>query len=207
PSPFTAYGVYLGMKRAAKEVFGTDDLHGKTISVQGLGSVGFALCERLHQDGASLIVSDINSDRVACAVEKFQATAVDGDEIYDAKADIFSPNALGGTLNEKNIARLRVKLVAGGANNVLHETKDAERLAQRGIFYVPDFVINAGGVINVADELNGYDRTRVLRHIEQIIPENISEIIQKTKRTGKNGHEVAIALAKARLASALYCEC
>ena len=153
PAPFTALGTYRGIKAAAKHQFGSDDLNGKTVAIQGLGSVGFYLCEHLHKDGARIIVTDINQDAVHRAVERFGAVAVGLDEIYGVDADIYAPCALGATLNDETIPQLKVRIVAGCANNQLKEARHGEVLRQKGILYAPDYVINAGGIINVAFEM------------------------------------------------------
>src|SRR5699024_2925673 len=123
PSPITAYGIYKGIKAAAKETFGTDSLEGKTIAVQGVGNVAFALCEYLHDEGANLIVTDINEAAVQRAVEAFGATAVGPDEIYGVECDIFSPCALGAIINDETIPQFKAKMIAGSANNQLAEEK------------------------------------------------------------------------------------
>lgn len=168
PSPVTAFGIYKGMKAAAKEAFGSDSLTDKVIAVQGVGHVAFTLCEHLHAEGARLIVTDINEAAVQRAVEQFGATAVGTDEIYSQEADIFAPCALGAILNDDTIPQLKVKVIAGSANNQLKEPKHGDQLHELGIVYAPDYVINAGGVINVADELQGYDRERALKRVEGI---------------------------------------
>ncbi len=161
PAPFTALGTYRGIKAAAKHQFGSDDLSGKTVAVQGLGSVGFYLCEHLHRDGAKLIVTDINQDAVQRAVAQFGAVAVGLDDIYSVEADIYAPCALGATVNDDTISQLKVGIIAGCANNQLKEARHGEVLRQKGILYAPDYVINAGGIINVAFEMRpqGYSET------------------------------------------------
>lgn len=153
PAPFTALGTYRGIKAAALHQFGSDNLAGKTVAVQGLGSVGFYLCEYLHKEGAQLIVTDINQDAVQRAVNQFGATAVGLHEIYAVDADIYAPCALGATINDDTIAQLKARVVAGCANNQLKEARHGEVLRQKGILYAPDYVINAGGIINVAFEM------------------------------------------------------
>ncbi len=159
PGPFTALGTYKGIKAAAKHKFGTDNLEGKTVAIQGLGSVGFYLCEHLHQEGARLIVTDINQDAVSRAVAKFGATAVGLDEIYSQQCDIYAPCALGATINDHTIEQFQCKIIAGCANNQLKEPRHGDMLRQKGILYAPDYVINAGGIINVSLELRpqGYN--------------------------------------------------
>ncbi|MBC2367378.1 Glu/Leu/Phe/Val dehydrogenase [Listeria booriae] len=169
PSPMTALGVYSAMKRTALEAFGTDTLADKTVAVQGVGNVAYALCELLHKDGAKLVVTDINQEAVNRAVAAFGAKAVAPDEIYDVDADIFAPCALGGVLNDTTIPRLKVKAVCGSSNNQLLQTiHHGQMLADRGILYAPDYIVNAGGVINVADELSRYNEERAKHKIGEI---------------------------------------
>ncbi|MBC2282756.1 Glu/Leu/Phe/Val dehydrogenase [Listeria booriae] len=169
PSPMTALGVYSAMKRTALEAFGTDTLADKTVAVQGVGNVAYALCELLHKDGAKLVVTDINQEAVNRAVAAFGAKAVAPDEIYDVDADIFAPCALGGVLNDTTIPRLKVKAVCGSSNNQLLQTiHHGQMLADRGILYAPDYIVNAGGVINVADELSRYNEERAKHKIGDI---------------------------------------
>lgn len=170
PSPATAYGVYRGMKACAKQVWGDESLKGRTVAVQGLGHVGFYLCKHLADEGAKLIVTDIFPEPLERAVKQFGATAVKPEEIYGVAADIYAPCALGATVNDETIPQLQVKIVAGSANNQLQEPRHADRLAARGILYAPDFIINGGGVVNVAEELNpsGYNRDRSYAKIGQI---------------------------------------
>ncbi|HZW68090.1 MAG TPA: Glu/Leu/Phe/Val dehydrogenase [Pseudogracilibacillus sp.] len=168
PSPVTSLGIYYGMKAAAKEAYGDDSLKGKTIAVQGVGQVAYHLCQHLYQEGANLIVTDINQEAVARAVEDFKASAVQPDEIYDVDCDIYSPCALGGTLNDDTISRLKAKIIAGSANNQLEEERHGLVLHEKGVIYAPDYVINSGGVINVAEELVGYNRDRALNKVKSI---------------------------------------
>lgn len=168
PSPITSFGIYKGMKATAKAAFGTDSLAGKTIAVQGVGTVAYHLCKHLHEEGAKLIVTDINKAAVERAVAGFQATAVAPDDIYRVECDIFSPCALGGIINDETIPLLKAKAIAGSANNQLLENRHGDLLHEKGIIYAPDYVINSGGVINVADELQGYNRERVFKKVEGI---------------------------------------
>lgn len=159
PAPFTALGTYRGIKAAALHKYGSDNLAGKTVAVQGLGSVGFYLCEHLHKEGARLIVTDINQDAVKRAEEQFGATAVGLNDIYAVEADIYAPCALGATINDDTLPQLKATIVAGCANNQLKEARHGDLLRQKGILYAPDYVINAGGIINVAFEMRpqGYN--------------------------------------------------
>ncbi|WP_088006386.1 branched-chain amino acid dehydrogenase [Indiicoccus explosivorum] len=198
PSPVTAYGCFLGIKAAAKEAFGDDSLEGKTVTVQGVGNVAFTLCRHLHEDGAKLIVTDINKEAVQRAVEEFGATAVEPDEIYSQEADIFAPCALGAIINDETIPQLKVKVVAGSANNQLKEERHGDMLEERGIVYAPDFVINAGGVINVADELYGYNQERAMKRVETIY-DSITRIFAISKRDGIPSYQAADRLAEERI--------
>jgi leucine dehydrogenase len=201
PSPATAYGVYYGMKAAAMEAFGSDSLQGRTVAVQGVGSVAYQLCSYLHDEGAKLIVTDICREPMERAVKQFGATAVDPADIYDAACDIYSPCALGATINDDTLARLKAKVIAGSANNQLEqEDRHGERLHELGIAYAPDFVINAGGVINIADELNGYNQTRAYSKIKEIYT-SISHIFDISRREGISSYAAAARLAEQRMTS------
>lgn len=199
PSPVTAYGVYVGMKAAAKEAFGSDDLKGLTVAIQGVGNVSFNLCKHLHGEGAKLIVTDINKDAVERAVEAFGAKAVDINEIYSVECDIFSPCALGAIMNDETIPQLKAKVIAGAANNQLKETKHGDMIADLGIVYAPDYVINAGGVINVADELYGYNRERAMKKVETIY-NKIETIFEISKRDQIPTYLAADRMAEERIA-------
>ncbi|KGR91463.1 leucine dehydrogenase [Ureibacillus massiliensis 4400831 = CIP 108448 = CCUG 49529] len=199
PSPVTAYGVYLGMKAAAKEAFGVDSLKGKKVAVQGLGNVAYSLCEYLHKEGAVLIVTDINQNAVIRAMNDFGAKAVSPDEIYNQEVDIFSPCALGGIINEETIPKFKGKVIAGSANNQLKESRHGQMIHEAGIIYAPDYVINAGGVINVADELYGYNRERAMKRVETIY-DNLSKIFRISKEENIPTYLAADRLAEERLA-------
>ena len=168
PSPVTAYGVYNGIKAAAKHRFGSDSVAGKTVTVQGVGHVGYYLCEYLAKEGANLVVTDIDQAKVARVVRDFGARAVGPDEIYDVEADVYAPSALGATVNDQTIPRLKVQIVAGAANNVLAEDRHGDTLHQKGILYAPDYVVNAGGLINVYGELKGWTAERSMQKAADI---------------------------------------
>ena len=168
PSPVTARGVFRSIQASAKHRWGSDSLEGKAVAVQGLGHVGYYLCKELNAAGAKLIVTDIDAARVKRVVDEFGATAVEHDSIFGVKADIFAPCALGGIINDKTLPQLRVEIVAGGANNQLLEERHGEKIEARGILYAPDYVANAGGVINVYSELAGWTRERSLRKADEI---------------------------------------
>ncbi|MED1739664.1 branched-chain amino acid dehydrogenase [Bacillus swezeyi] len=198
PSPVTAYGVYKGMKAAAKEAFGTDSLAGKTVAVQGVGNVAYNLCRHLHEEGAKLIVTDINKEAVERAVAEFGARAVDPDDIYSQDCDIYAPCALGATINDDTIPQLKAKVIAGAANNQLKETRHGDQIHDMGIVYAPDYVINAGGVINVADELYGYNSERALKKVEGIYG-NIERVLEISKRDRIPAYLAADRLAEERI--------
>ena len=168
PSPVTAHGVFRAIQASANWRWDSDDLAGKTVSVQGCGHVGYYLAKELSEAGARIIATDIDPERVRRVVEEFSAKAVDPDAIYDADADIFAPCALGGIINDETIPRLKVEIVAGGANNQLLEERHGDELARRGVLYAPDYVANAGGVINVYRELAGWDADHALRKASEI---------------------------------------
>ncbi len=199
PSPATAYGVYCGIKAASDVVWGQENLKGKTISVQGVGSVGYYLCKHLHSEGANLIVTDIYEDAVNKVVTEFGAKAVKPEEIYDQEADIFAPCALGAILNDDTIPRIKAKIIAGAANNQLKDEKaHGEALQKRGITYVPDYVINAGGVMNVSEELRGYNKDRAYRKIATIA-DSIKRVFEISERDVITPHDAASKVAEERL--------
>jgi leucine dehydrogenase len=169
PSPVTAYGVYLGMKASAKERFGNDSLANKKILVQGIGKVGFHLVEHLSGEGAKIYVNDISKDNIARALQLPNVEYVDAETMFDLDIDIYAPCALGGTINDNSLSRLKCSIIAGGANNqLLDEALHGQMVLQKGILLAPDFVINAGGLINVYLELEGYNRDRAYKRTEGI---------------------------------------
>jgi leucine dehydrogenase len=198
PSPVTAYGVYRGMKAAAQEAFGTDSLAGKVVAVQGVGNVAYNLCKHLHEEGAQLIVTDISKEAVRRAVEDFNAKAVEPNDIYGVDCDIYAPCALGATINDVTIPQLKARVIAGAANNQLRDTKHGDLIHEMGVVYAPDYVINAGGVINVADELYGYNSERALKKVEGIY-NNIARVIEIAKRDGIPTYKAADRLAEERI--------
>jgi leucine dehydrogenase len=168
PSPVTAHGVFRAIQASAKERWGKDDIANKVIAVQGCGHVGYYLAKELHEAGAKLIVTDIDAERVKRVVKDFGAKAVKTDEIYGQKAHIFAPCALGAVINDKTLPQFKVEIVAGAANNVLLEEKHGDALEKKHILYAPDYVANAGGVINVYGELAGWTSARALRKADEI---------------------------------------
>lgn len=169
PSPFTAHGTFCGIKAALKKAKGSDELNGVKIAVEGIGNVGYHLCKELHENGAKLYVSDVDSTAVARAVAEFKATAVKCDELYGLDVDVYAPCALGATVNDETIAKLKCSAIAGAANNQLKdEVKHGAELKKRGIVYAPDYVTNAGGLINVYTEINGGGRELAWAKAEDI---------------------------------------
>lgn len=165
PSPVTAYGVLQGMKACALEAFGNADLRGRTVALMGVGKVGYALCGYLVEEGAKVTIGDIDVDNLARAVADHGVDTVPLDEVHKQEVDIFAPCALGGIVNDDTISEFRCKVIAGAANNQLARDELGDKLRGMGILYAPDFVINAGGLINVEDELRGYDRERAMSKV------------------------------------------
>lgn len=201
PSPFTAFGVYHGLKATARELFGTADLAGRTIAVQGLGHVGQYLCQHLAAEGARLIVADLDADKVADHMARYGATAADAGAIHAAACDIYAPCALGATINDRSLGDIRAKGIAGAANNQLSVPEMATELARRGILYAPDYVINAGGIISVSAEVTGtFDQAAIMAR-SAAIGETVSSIFARAKATGETTADVADTLARERLAA------
>ena len=183
PSPVTAHGVFRAIQASAKERWGSDDLSTRIVSLQGCGHVGYYLAKELHEAGAKLIVTDIDPERVKRVVNEFGARPCTADEIYTIQADIFAPCALGAIINDKTIPLLKVEIVAGAANNQLLEERHGDELERRGVMYTPDYVANAGGVINVYSELAGWTPARSFRKADEIY-ETVLKVfaISKTDR-------------------------
>lgn len=201
PSPVTGYGVYMGMKAAARHQWGKDSLKGRSVAVQGCGKVAFYLCQHLAGEGAQLIVTDIDQDKVRRVVEETGATAVEPEAIYDQKADIFAPCALGAILNDDTLRRLKVEIIAGGANNQLaEEDRHGRMVDERGILYVPDYVINAGGLINVYGEISGWGQERSKRKAQEIY-ETILRIFAIAERDAIPAYQAADRVAEERIAA------
>lgn len=199
PSPVTAYGVYVGMKACAKEKWGNDSLRGRKIAVQGAGHVARYLCEHLYSEGAELYITDIVDDKVKAVLETVKAHVVKPEEIYDTDAEIFAPTALGGIINDETIAKLKCEIIAGGANNQLEdEDKHGKMLLEKGILYAPDYVINAGGLINVSNELEGYRQDRAMKQAEAIY-DIVSKVLAISKEQNIPTHTASNKLAEERL--------
>jgi leucine dehydrogenase len=198
PSPVTAYGVYMGMKAAARVRWGSDDLAGKTVAVQGAGKVAYYLARHLHAEGVSIIVTDIDAAKVRRCVDEFGAKAVAPDAIYDQKADIYAPCALGAVINDDTLKRLKVAVIAGGANNQLAEPRHGDALEAKGMLYAPDYVINGGGVINVYGELHRWPEERSRKKAGEIY-DTILRIFEIARRDGIPSYRAADRLAEERI--------
>ena len=194
PAPYTALGTYLGIKAAVKHKFKTDDLAGLRVAIQGLGSVGYYLCEHLHKAGAKLVVTDLNQQALDKVAEEFGAEVVGLNEIYDQQVDIYAPCALGATINDTTIDRIKAKIVAGCANNQLAKPKHDLALKQRGILYAPDYVINAGGIINVSFE-NDYCAEKATKKVEEIY-DTLINVFNKAEQEHKPTGQVADEMAR-----------
>jgi leucine dehydrogenase len=196
PAPFTALGTFLGIKAAVKFKLGKDDLSGLKVAVQGLGSVGYDLCAKLHAAGASLIVTDINQEALDKAASEFGATIVSLDDIYHQEVDVFSPCALGASVNDNTIDLFKASIIAGCANNQLASAKHDQLLKDRGILYAPDYVINAGGIINVALEIypEPYcekEATKLVENIYHTLMNIFNKAANEDKPTGIVADEMA----------------
>lgn len=197
PSPITAYGVFMGMKAAAKYKYGSDDLDGKKVLVQGIGHVGESLVEHLSNEGAIVLISDINPARLEEISKKYSAK-IYTEDVYEADVDIYAPCALGATINNDTIIRLKAGIIAGAANNQLAEEIHGKMLMEKGIIYAPDFLINAGGIINVYAELEGYDRTEIMRRTENIYNTTL-EILKTAEARSIPTHNAALQVAQQRI--------
>ena len=203
PSPVTAYGVYMGMKASAMYKWGSDDLKGKKIVVQGIGNVGMNLVKHLTEEGAIVTINDISKERLEMVAAKYGATIVEGDAVYDVDMDIYAPCALGASVNDDTLSRLNCEIIAGAANNQLaDEVKHGQMVMDKGIIYAPDFLINAGGLINVYSELQGYNREEALAKTKEIYNTTL-EILKKSELEGITSHEAARQIAQVRVAKTL----
>ncbi len=202
PSPVTAIGVYHGMRAAMKKSFGSDSLQGRTIALQGVGQVGFYLINHLLSAGAKVIASDIDEERIKRAKHHYESISfMPPSEIYDATCDIFAPCALGGTINSQTVPRLKAKIVAGCANNVLaNEDSDIHLLEAKKILYVPDFVISAGGLINVSNEFEGYNRKHALAQAAGIY-DIVGQLLAIAENESISTLSAAVSMAERRIES------
>ncbi len=200
PSPVTAKGVYMGIKACVKELFGTDSLAGRTVAVQGIGQVGENLVNLLRTENAKVYVSDINEERVGQIAKKYNAQAVNNNNIFDLEYDIYAPCALGATVNSETIERMKCAIIAGSANNQLADEKiHGELLLNKNILYAPDYLINAGGLINCYSELAGYSKKRTLQLAENIY-DATREVLKKSKTENISTLMAANKIAEKRIA-------
>jgi len=199
PSPFTALGVAVGMQAALAEATGRDSLDGKVVAVQGVGHVGYHLVKQIVRRGGRAVVADIDAENLRAVKQDFPETEiVEPDAIYDVDCDIFAPCALGAVVNDETLPRLKCSIIAGSANNVLAEDHHANQLAERGIVYAPDYVVNAGGLVNVANELQGYNQDRSIQQVEKIY-DITKEIFRIAKTEGMTTLQAADRLAERRI--------
>lgn len=199
PSPVTAYGVYMGMKASAKELTGSDSLLGKKVMVQGVGHVGEYLVEHLVKEGAVVTIADIYEDRVKEVVAKYNVQAVDVNAVYDTPMEIYSPCALGATINDDTLQKLGCSIICGAANNQLKdETVHGQAVLNKGMLYAPDYLVNAGGIINCYWEIIGYNRQAALSQAENIYATTLN-IYKKSKQDNIPTYLAANQLAEARI--------
>jgi leucine dehydrogenase len=198
PSPVTAYGTLQGIKACLVEAYGDADLKGRRFAVQGVGKVGYALCGYLVEAGAEVVIADIDVDNLARAVSAYGVETAPLEKIHTLDVDVFAPCALGGVLNDDTIPELNCRIVAGSANNQLASPKHGDMLKDRGILYAPDFVINAGGLINVEDELRGYEQDRAMKRVEGIYKQ-LHNIFQYSRQRGISTAQGAEEYARERI--------
>tara|TARA_B100001142_G_scaffold323199_1_gene372805 strand:- start:2940 stop:4040 length:1101 start_codon:yes stop_codon:yes gene_type:complete len=199
PSPVTAYGVYMGMKASALYRWGSDKLDGKVILVQGIGHVGEHLVKHLKEERANIYINDINQKRLDYVANKYGVKIIDSSLIFDLKMDIYSPCALGATLNTTSIQRLKCEIIAGAANNQLEdENVHAVQIKEKGMIYAPDFLINAGGLINVYSEIKGFSRQDSMKSTKNIYNTTL-EILNRAENDGITTNQAAISIAENRL--------
>ncbi len=199
PSPYTAHGVFMGIKAAALEKFGSEDLRGRHICIQGLGNVGFHLLKYLLDAGARCTIADIDSDKIQAAKKLNPELMVSSpSDIVTTECDILAPCALGGVVSDETLPKLKCKVIAGGANNQLAESRHGYLLQERGILYAPDYVINAGGLMNVFVELEGYSSERVLEKTKKVFT-NLQKVFELAKSAGVPPHIAADRVAEERI--------
>jgi leucine dehydrogenase len=205
PSPVTAEGVYRGIRLAVRHAYGRDDLDGVTVAVQGVGHVGAYLCDKLHAGGARLVLTDVNTEALDAVAARTGAEVVAPDAIFDARAEVFAPCALGGAVTEAALDRLSARVIAGGANNQLATPEAGRMLHERGLVYAPDYVINGGGIINVAAEIRAldagaaYDPNWVEAKLARLM-ETLDDILTRSRAENRPTEEIAGEIARARIA-------
>jgi leucine dehydrogenase len=198
PSPFTAYGTLQGLLAALQVKYGNEDVGKYSFAVQGVGHVGMEYVKLLRERGAKVFVTDINATLVQRAVDDYGAEAVSADQIYDVDADVYSPCALGGTVNENTLDRLKCQVICGAANNQLASNEIGDELQRRGVLYAPDYAVNAGGLMNVSLEIDGYNRERAMRML-RTIHFNLARIFEISKRDGIPTYLAADRMAEERI--------
>jgi leucine dehydrogenase len=199
PSPFTAWGVFNGIRACLEVVYGSPDVRGRTVAIQGVGNVGWHLARYLKEGGANVVFSDINTGRVRRAVEEFGGSVAEGDDFFRAPVDVLAPCAIGGIINANTIPMIKAPIVAGGANNVLEqEERDGEALVERGITYAPDYVINAGGLISVSGELHGYPAAKAMSDAGNIF-NTIKRVLNKAQQESLTTITASNRLAEERI--------
>jgi leucine dehydrogenase len=201
PAPWTGLGVFRGIQASAQHRWGSEDLSGRTVAIQGCGHVGHSLAKELHRDGAKLIVADIDAARAKQVADEFGAAAVAADAIYSSPADIFAPCALGGIINDRTIPQLKAEIVAGGANNQLLEDRHGDALENRGILYAPDYVMNAGGLISSGIDLFGWSDAQTREKVLAIY-DTLLKIFAAAKAEGMTTRLAADRLAESRIIAA-----
>ncbi len=200
PSPFTAHGVLMGIKASVKHKLKADSLKGLRVAVQGLGNVGHHLVDYLVKEGAIVSIADIDKEKVEKLRSKFNLIAVDPDSIVTSECEVFAPCALGAVINDQTVDKLKCKIVAGGANNQLAEARHGDNLRELGILYAPDYVINAGGLMNVFVELEGYSRERAFEKTTQVY-DNLMQVFAISEKDGVTTQHAADRLAEKRIQS------
>jgi len=199
PSPVTAWGVFHGIRACLEVVYGSPDMTGRTVAIQGLGAVGIHLARFLHEAGARLLVTDISERKLEHAVREFGSTIIDGDDFYGVECDVLAPCAIGGIINAATIPRIRAPIIAGAANNQLDdEDRDGALLEQAGIVYAPDYVINAGGLINVAAELEGRPAQKAMNDAASIF-DTVKRIINLSRAGGITTTAASNQVARERI--------
>lgn len=202
PSPVTARGVFEGIKLACATAFNVSRLDGLRFAVQGVGHVGWNLCEMLHASGAELIISDVNQERCRSAAERFSAEIGDPDQFHAVECDVYAPCALGGTLNTVSIPEIKARIVAGAANNQLARESDADQLFETGVLYMPDFLINAGGILNAAAEIKKIaDKGWVDEQIAVLVS-TMQSVLEGSQAENRSPHHIAMGMAEDRVNAA-----
>ena len=202
PSPFTAGGVFAGMKSALRHTFGSDSLRGRRVAIQGVGNVGFNLARLVIAEGGLAMVADVDANSIERAQQEIGVEVATADAIYEAECDIFAPCAMGGTINGQTVGRLKARIVCGAANNQLSDSAAGRELLERGITYAPDYVVNAGGILNAyGDFLGAYDVDQVWQKVNAI-GETVAKILEASDREQRPSHEIADEMAEAVLAAA-----